>query len=363
MAQWDHPVRLLVQGYAPAVHEEEDETPSLPSSSLRLALQAEQARLGFTYLSDMEQYLLGRNVDLTTRLNAMGLPFWHPWRRLPTLHLLQTDANRLAGLIIDIYRTFGDRNRPDVFVDVAEPEPILELLPAWTQTRIGTNFRLNAAGCKHADYMSDIGADLATMRGVDGRGAVVAVLDSGADASQGLAGWNDFTNLASPSEQDNNGHGIAMCAIVQAVAPGAELHAYRVTDSGIVLLWDLLAALEAAAIDLGAHVISLSLGLKTMAYTCGRCGGGSNGNQSAVFKRRLDGLERGAGRAGASDPIFVAGSAMTRPPRFIGRLGSPTRTSSPWARCPSAAGMFGQASAIPTPRPPRRSITCAPAAT
>jgi hypothetical protein len=259
--------------------------------------------IGYTVQAELGQYLLDRGVDVPKALGS--LPFMHPWRKLPSLHLLETAAGAAAGVIRDIYRTFGDPTRPEVFVEHVELELNLQIL-ATLQSRIGTNFDLTASGCSHADYRQDLGADTARTNGLRGDRSIVAVLDSGADPAQSLAGWRDLTDLNSASAQDSIGHGAAMLAIVKDLAPSSSVHALRVTDSGVVRIWDLMAAIDAAVFDVGAHIVNMSLGLPTLRYACSRCGGGSNGNRSAVFGTRFDRLEAGSGVAGAPDPIFVA---------------------------------------------------------
>ena len=299
----DRPVRLLVQGFSGSVS---DETPLPAPQLLTSALQNQEAALRYTVVAEMEKYLRDRNVDVASALNNLRLPSHHPWRRMPSLHLLETEGAEASRVIRDLYRVFGDANRPEQFIELIEFEPALQSLASLTPTRLGSGFMLNAPGCSHAAYRRDIGADAAAGHGVFGGKAIVAVLDSGADAGQTLAGWNDFTVLKSPSARDSIGHGAAMVAIVADIAPQAEVHALRVTDSGAVLLWDLIAAIDAATFVVGAHIINMSLGLPNLQFNCTRCGGGQSGNRSAVFQTRFDRLEAGAGVAGAHDPIFVA---------------------------------------------------------
>ena len=68
---------------------------------------------------------------------------------------------------------------------------------------------------------------------VDGTGVRVAVIDTGAhDAHPGLHGRvtaHDYTGLGLGGG-DANGHGSHVCGVVHAVAPGAEIHSFRVFE-------------------------------------------------------------------------------------------------------------------------------------
>lgn len=69
--------------------------------------------------------------------------------------------------------------------------------------------------------------------GVDGAGVRVAVIDTGAHCAHPRLGGrvtaHDYTGLGLGGG-DDNGHGSHVCGIVHAVAPGAEIHSFRVFE-------------------------------------------------------------------------------------------------------------------------------------
>ncbi|CAH1192113.1 hypothetical protein PAECIP111892_00854 [Paenibacillus auburnensis] len=125
-----------------------------------------------------------------------------------------------------------------------------------------------------------IGADILIDEGITGEGVKVAVLDTGIDYNHPLlkdhyAGGYDLVDEDDdPYETDNpnqippdadgtpyeTAHGTHVAGIVAAVAPGAEIYAYRVLGPyGNGSTEQTLAGIERAAAD-GANVINMSLG-------------------------------------------------------------------------------------------------------
>jgi subtilisin family serine protease len=237
--------------------------------------------------------------------NSLGLSSSHPWQRLPSYHLVEVPQNNVFRVAGEIYRAFSDRTRPELFVELVEPEIALHLSAQLKPARIGTGFSLTAKGASHSDYKTDLKIATASSSVIKGQNTTIAVLDSGVDAALAVTGWRDLTQAKQAAQVDNNGHGTAMTAIIADVARGAKIHALRVTDSGQVRLWDLMAGLETAVFDVGAHIVNMSLGLKDLTFNCGICGG-AGGNRSLVFQRFFDRLWNGRTIQGAPDPIFLA---------------------------------------------------------
>lgn len=120
-----------------------------------------------------------------------------------------------------------------------------------------------------------VGADVADVDGITGKGVKVAVLDTGSDISHPqLLGIRGESMIKSqPLEWDENGHGTHVAStiagtsfshpqgVLQGVAPGAELIIIKVLGAGIGIGdWsDILAGMQRAA-ELGAKIISMSLG-------------------------------------------------------------------------------------------------------
>lgn len=120
-----------------------------------------------------------------------------------------------------------------------------------------------------------VGADRADADGITGKGVKVAVLDTGVDGTnpQLLGQFGESMVQGDPLVLDNNGHGSHVASTVagarfshpqgtlQGVAPGAELINIKVLGYGIGIGdWsEIMAGMQRAA-DLGAKVISMSLG-------------------------------------------------------------------------------------------------------
>ncbi|WP_409057538.1 S8 family serine peptidase [Streptomyces sp. SYP-A7185] len=127
-----------------------------------------------------------------------------------------------------------------------------------------------------AQSNEQIGTPEAWEAGLTGKGVKVAVLDSGVDAGHpGLKGRVDATKSFIPGEEvaDRNGHGTHVASTVggsgaasegdkeKGVAPGATLLVGKVlNDEGSGSESQIIAGMEWAAKDVGAKVVSMSLG-------------------------------------------------------------------------------------------------------
>ncbi len=121
-----------------------------------------------------------------------------------------------------------------------------------------------------------VGADYPHDLGFNGNGIKVAVIDTGVDYSHPdlfgfgpsgkVAGGYDFIeNDDFPI--DTNGHGTEVAGIIAAngslkgIAPSAKILAYRVSDTGEGVASDLIIKAIQMAVDDGANVINISLGV------------------------------------------------------------------------------------------------------
>lgn len=104
----------------------------------------------------------------------------------------------------------------------------------------------------------------------NGRGVQVALIDSGADASDPrlsnarLDGWRVGVNATGHAQlgsefQDEHGHGTEIAAVVLRDAPGVQLTAVQVTDSELQTSPEALAAGIETAFRHGAQIINVSL--------------------------------------------------------------------------------------------------------
>ncbi|MFG2646812.1 S8 family serine peptidase [Streptomyces sp. NPDC048436] len=127
-----------------------------------------------------------------------------------------------------------------------------------------------------AQSNEQIGTPKAWEAGLTGKGVKVAVLDTGVDVGHpGLKGRVDATKSFIPGEEvaDRNGHGTHVTSTVggsgagsdgdkeKGVAPGAALSVGKVlSDEGSGSESQIIAGMEWAAKDVGAKVVSMSLG-------------------------------------------------------------------------------------------------------
>ncbi|MFB5615503.1 MAG: S8 family serine peptidase, partial [Candidatus Nitrosomaritimum yanchengensis] len=141
----------------------------------------------------------------------------------------------------------------------------------WTLFEVEENFNL---------YLDNsvpfVGSDIPRLDGINGTGVKIAVIDTGVDFNHpDLLGWGPDGkvvggyNFVQEGElpMDNNGHGtqvagvIAADGVVKGVAPKAKILAYKVSEDGDAVSSDLIIKAIEKAIDDGANIINISLGV------------------------------------------------------------------------------------------------------
>jgi len=121
-----------------------------------------------------------------------------------------------------------------------------------------------------------VGTEIPRQQGTDGEGIVVAIIDTGVDFTHpDLLGWGpegkviggyNFINEDQPP-MDNNGHGTQVAGVIAAdgsvtgIAPKAKILAYKVSEDGEGVSSDLIIKAIERAIEDGADVINISLGV------------------------------------------------------------------------------------------------------
>jgi len=121
-----------------------------------------------------------------------------------------------------------------------------------------------------------IGTDITRMDGIDGAGIRIAVIDTGVDFDHpDLFGWGpegkviggyNFIDEGQPP-MDNNGHGTMVAGVIAAdgqavgVAPKAKILAYKVSEDGEGVSSDLIVRAIEKAVEDGADIINISLGV------------------------------------------------------------------------------------------------------
>ena len=121
-----------------------------------------------------------------------------------------------------------------------------------------------------------IGTDTPKFEGVDGTGITVAVIDTGVDFNHpDLLGWGEDGkviggyNFIQTNEPplDNNGHGTQVAGVIAAdgeivgIAPKAKILAYKVSEDGEGVSSDLIIRAIEKAVEDGADIINISLGV------------------------------------------------------------------------------------------------------
>ena len=121
-----------------------------------------------------------------------------------------------------------------------------------------------------------IGTEIPRMDGIDGTGIKIAIIDTGIDFNHpDLFGWGpdgkviggyNFIQEGQPP-LDNNGHGTQVAGVIAAdgevvgVAPKAKILAYKVSEDGEGVSSELIVKAIEKAIEDGADIINISLGV------------------------------------------------------------------------------------------------------
>ncbi len=121
-----------------------------------------------------------------------------------------------------------------------------------------------------------VGTDIPRMDGIDGTGIVIAVIDTGVDFNHpDLFGWGpdgkviggyNFIHEDQPP-LDTNGHGTQVAGVIAAdgqaigIAPKAKILAYKVSEDGEGVSSELIIRAIEKAIEDGADIINISLGV------------------------------------------------------------------------------------------------------
>ncbi len=121
-----------------------------------------------------------------------------------------------------------------------------------------------------------IGTEIPRMDGIDGTGIKIAIIDTGVDFNHpDLLGWGpdgkviggyNFIQKGQPP-LDTNGHGTQVAGVIAAdgeivgVAPKAKILAYKVSEDGEGVSSELIVKAIEKAIEDGADIINISLGV------------------------------------------------------------------------------------------------------
>ena len=125
-----------------------------------------------------------------------------------------------------------------------------------------------------------VGADIPRLDGVGGKGILIAVIDTGVDYEHpDMLGWRGDGKVAGgynflwgddgDAPLDTDGHGTQVAGVVSAdgslrgVAPESRILAYKVSEDGSNVSSELIARAVTRAVEDGADVINISMGVST----------------------------------------------------------------------------------------------------
>lgn len=162
-----------------------------------------------------------------------------------------------------------------------------------------------------------IGSETPRQDGMDGTGVLVAVIDTGVDFEHpDMLGWGEQGKVVGGHNFiwngppiDTGGHGTQVAGVVaadgqlQGVAPKSKILAYRVSEDGSGISSELIAQAIDRALDDGADVINISLGINIT---------------NPILERAVD-------RALAKDVLVVVAAGNAGPDQST--IGSPGRNS------------------------------------
>lgn len=125
-----------------------------------------------------------------------------------------------------------------------------------------------------------VGGDVPRLDGIGGEGILIAVIDTGVDYEhQDLLGWRGDGKVAGGynflwgddvnAPLDTDGHGTQVAGVasadggLQGVAPKSRILAYKVSEDGSNVSSELIARAVTKAVEDGADVINISMGVST----------------------------------------------------------------------------------------------------
>jgi subtilisin family serine protease len=185
----------------------------------------------------------------------------------------------------------------------------------------------------HYSYLSLLGVDPNDRELHLDNGARIAVLDGGFGHENWLRPPEHLSSIepqidivgSTVLEQTAASvHGTLVAAIIATTSPGSKVFPVRVygasavNDGGIAEEWHVLAGLR-EAIDLGAHVINLSIGFDLEDHECKTCGRMPGSSRSAALEMVID-RAVGSPTKGAVVVCAAGNNSMTTldfPARFV----------------------------------------------
>jgi subtilisin family serine protease len=135
--------------------------------------------------------------------------------------------------------------------------------------------------------------------------------------------------------RDTSGHGTAIAAVIRHVAPDADLFALKIFNGALATTPDILEAALSYALQAGARVVNLSLGMAASTYASplhSLCGEAAKAGIVLVASARNGSNDAGV-PASYDEVIGVRGDARLADDTLVYRSGDPIEClASPWPR-------------------------------
>lgn len=178
-----------------------------------------------------------------------------------------------------------------------------------------------------------------------GKGVRVVVVDSGVNPRHSHVGGRidgatiyrgeDGAVCRGADYRDTSGHGTAIAAVIRHVAPDADLFALKIFNGALATTPDVLEGALAYALEAGARVVNLSLGMGAAPHAAslrGLCREAARAGIILVASARNG--SRGAGVPASYDEVVgVKGDGRLGEDTLLYRPGDPCEClASPWPR-------------------------------
>jgi len=177
-----------------------------------------------------------------------------------------------------------------------------------------------------------------------GKGVRVVVVDSGVNPRHshvggridgaGIYRGEDGAVHRGPDYQDTSGHGTAIAAVIRHVAPEADLFALKIFDGALATTPDVLEGALSYALQAGARVVNLSLGMAAASASSLRalCRDAARAGIILVASAR-NGANGASVPASYDEVIGVMGDGRLGEDTLMYRPGGPCEClASPWPR-------------------------------
>jgi hypothetical protein len=234
--------------------------------------------LGCSFLGTLSELLIDYGVENSSYADELPYIF-------ALLNCADGDEISVINRILRFHCAHGEPQGSHGRVEAAETNASLSLYAHQFGT-IGLPFDLHSPNSMHDTYLQLLKIQSAHNQQIMGQGVSIAVIDSGAaSGSSFVKQFSDVYDTTNTSHMDKVGHGTAMAAIINEIAPGAQVISIRVADLFPSLI-NTMAGVCKALYDYKVDIINLSLGFSPSGLKCQKCGRSAE-SSSLVFETFL----------------------------------------------------------------------------